>query len=460
MTAGLELAPAVAFTRAGAIDDDILDVAARARRFAREVLRPAGLRVDRRMERDHDYFPWPEVVEGARRGWLAAAIPRGWGGGGLGITAMSVAIEEMCAGDAGLANIFGAHGLGLLPVMLCGDLALAADVLGSVARAERTERPKLCAFAITEPGAGSDVEERDGLERGDVRAVARPVAGGYRVSGRKVFISNGSVADHVAVYAAVDPRDRAGSWTAVLVDRGSDGFACARVERKLGQRACPAAELVFDDVFVPAHRRIGREGDGWELTRRVLAVSRGPVGAIATGIARDAYEAALDWVRALPAERREPWMHDRLAVMAMRIRAARAAYVEAAAHCDAVLMPGRGARAVATAVGRFAAARRALEAAHADRSARAAEAWAHQVVLGATAKVVASDAAMWVTTEVLDVIPPGAGELRARAEKAFRDAKLTQIYEGTNQINARALADATWLRPAQLSRAARADRRG
>ena len=441
----LDMAPGMAWTRAGGIDRKVIDAAFRARRFARQVIAPVALDIDARMARDHDYFPWDVVRAGAREGWLSSAIPKGWGGQGASITEVSVGVEEMCAVDAGVANIFGAHGLGMLPLLLSLDVDLSARVLGHVARAELDERPIICAFAITEPGGGSDVEEAEGLSKGDVQSWAERVGGGYRLNGRKVFISNGSVADYTVFYAALDRKDPLTSWTAFVVERGLPGFRCARVEAKMGQRGCPAAEIELDDVIVPANMVVGGENQAWAQTRQVLAVSRGPVGAIAVGTARGAYECAVEWARTNPLE---PWQEDRLAEMVVRLRAGRAAYIEAANHCDQVLLPAPMVQNAAAVLGRFELGRRAVGAMVGAISKGSEEAWAHQCVLGSVAKVAGSDAAMAVTTSVLDIIPPWAGLVRKRAEKAFRDAKLTQIYEGTNQINRRSIAHETFRRPA------------
>ncbi len=443
----LDMAPGVAWTRAGGVDSELLDVAFRARRFARRAIRPVALALDRRMAVDHDYFPWDIVRAGAKEHWLTAAMPETWGGDGISIAAMSASIEEMCSGCAGIANIFGAHGLGMLPIMLAMDFDLGERVLGHVAAAERSGDPVLCAFAITEPGGGSDVQEHDGLALGDVRSYAEKVTGGYKLTGRKVFISNGSVAEYTAVFAALDRRDPRSSWTAFLVRRGTPGFSVARVENKMGQRACPAAEIELDEVFVPAEDLIGEEGGGSALSRQTLAVSRGPVGAIAVGIARDAYEATHEYLRTHANGSREPWIDDALAGMAVQIRAARATYLEAAFHIDQVVLPSRATVRVAGLIRRTPiVGPKIVDALSAGMGRGLEEAWAHQAVLGATAKIVGSDAAMAVTTAALDIIPPGAGPLRARAEKAFRDAKLTQIYEGTNEINRRAVAQESWQR--------------
>ncbi|MCC7541295.1 MAG: acyl-CoA dehydrogenase family protein [Deltaproteobacteria bacterium] len=440
------LPPGLEHTLAGPEDRALAEVALRARCFARGVLAPAALGIDRRVGDDPTYFPWEIVRAGAREGWLGAAAPRAWGGGGLGIAAVSVVMEEMSAADSGAALIFGAHGLGMLPLMLSMDIGLAARVIGEHTRAERRGEPKLCAFAITEPGGGSDVEEAEGLARFDAGITrATHVRDGYVLRGRKLFISNGNVAEHVVVFAALDARAPASSWTAFVVRRGTPGLGSPRVESKMGQRACPAAELVLEDVVVPRGMRVGAEGSGWELSRRTLAVSRGPVGAIAVGIGRGAFEVALEHVRATG--RAEAWVHDALARMIVQLRTARAAYLEAARHCDA-LLPAPAAREAVALLGR---APRSIvpPAGWLERrtdTASARSGWAHQAVLGATAKIAGSDAAMAVTTVALDLVPPGAGAARARVEKAFRDAKLTQIYEGTNQINLRAIAAESWAR--------------
>jgi len=239
------------------------------------------------------------------------------------------------------------------------------------------------------------------------------------------------------------------------VRKGDPGFSCARVERKMGQRACPAAELVFDGVPVPAELRVGAEGDGWQLTRRTLAASRGPVGAISTGIARGAVEAVAEWLddpHGGAGRADEPWVQDALARMVVAVRGARAAYLEAVHHIDEVLLPGGPTRSLLGLLQRSRRGRALVGrlVARRDADPGLAAGWSHQGVLGSTAKILGSDAAMAVTTLALDIVPPTAGEARARLEKCFRDAKLTQIYEGTNEINRRAVAHEAWGRPAEL----------
>ena len=199
------------------------------------------------------------------------------------------------------------------------------------------------ACALTEPDAGTDVEDLDLLARARISSQARPVPGGYALSGVKRFISNGSVARWLTVLMPVEPSQPLATWTCFLVDSESEGFSVSRVEHKMGQRACHAAELVFEDVFVPHNRVVARAGDGGGATLIVLAASRPPVGAIATGIARGAYERLLTWLREDPAAAgmlESQHVQLRLAHISEEIHLARQAYMDAATELDIAALGG------------------------------------------------------------------------------------------------------------------------
>ncbi|MBW8059678.1 MAG: hypothetical protein FVQ78_04955 [Solirubrobacterales bacterium] len=422
----------------------------RAREFADRHLRERALDIDRRAGEDPSYFDWDVVRAGLPHGMLGLSVPAQAGGTGGLIVHAAVVMEELCTACPGLANIFGAHALGIAPLLIDGPAHYG--VLGEITAAERRGEPLLMAMAITEPDAGTDVEDIDLLARARISSHARRVPGGYALNGVKRFISNGSVARWITVTMPVDPRRPAATWTCFLVDAASDGFSVARVEHKMGQRACPAAELVFDEVFVSDERVVGRVGDGAGATLIVLAASRPPVGAIATGIARGAYERLLRWLREDPAAQ---GMLDRqhvqlqLAGMAEEIHLARQAYMDAATEFDLAALGGvlshpllRGMGLVPASVRRRSRLRRLVTSPRARdatarflRSATSDRAITRSFGLSSLAKARGGDVAMRVTHAALEVAGLTDAPIRAELEKLWRDAKLTQIYEGTNQLN-------------------------
>lgn len=422
----------------------------RARDFADSHLRAAALEVDARAGEVPCYFDWSLVRAGGAAGMLDLLVPKAAGGAGGLAVEMSIAMEELCAACPGLANVFGAHALGIAPLLVDGPAHW--DVLRRIAAAARSEEPVLMACALTEPDAGTDVEDLDLLERARVGSRARRVPGGYALSGVKRFISNGSVARWLTVLMPVDPSRPAETWTCFLVDAESEGFSVARVEHKMGQRACPAAEIVFEDVFVPDDRVVGRVGDGAGTTLVVLAASRPPVGAIATGIARGAYERLLGWLREDPVAAGmlgRQHVQLRLAAMAEEIHLARQAYMDAAAELDAATLGSalshpllRGFGLVPPVLREAPRTRRLLTSPRARQaSARlmrrisSDRAVTRSLGLSSMAKARGGDVAMRVTHSALELVGLADAPVRAELEKLWRDAKLTQIYEGTNQLN-------------------------
>jgi butyryl-CoA dehydrogenase len=424
---------------------------ARARRFADEHVRPRALEVDRRAGEDPSWFDWDLVRAGAEYGMLSFLVPKPAGGGGGLATNAAVVMEELCAACPGIALIFGAHGLGISPLLLGGP-AQWDGVLAEIVASERSGSPVLMACAITEPDAGTDVEDPDLLRRARISSHARRVPGGFRLSGTKRFISNGSVARWITILMPTDPRRPAETWTCFLLDTRSEGFAVSRAEHKMGQRACPAAELTFDEVFVPDERVVSREGDGAPATMMVLACSRPPVGAIATGIARGAYERVLAWLEEDPAAKGLlDRQHVQLALAGMEeeIHLARQVYMDAATEIDHVALGGALSHPAVRALGHVPAGIRGL----APVRGLLASDWAHDatialmhrttneravtraIALSSMAKARGGDVAMRVTGAALELVGLRAGPVRAELEKLWRDAKLTQIYEGTNQLN-------------------------
>ncbi|MBU4195113.1 MAG: acyl-CoA dehydrogenase family protein [Actinobacteria bacterium] len=413
---------------------------------------PAALELDWRMEQDHDYFAWDLVKAGLQYRFLSLAIP-GMVEGVGGLTVMfALAMEEMCSTCAGIANIFGAHALGISPLLVSGALAQWETVLREVARKEKEGEPVLMAAAITEPSAGTDAEEPHFLAKARLSMNASKVPGGYVLNGRKCFISNGSVATYTMVACALDRERPLETWTSFLVHRDMEGFSVPRVEEKMGQRACPAAELLFEDCFVPDENVLGFEGDGMQPgTLLILAASRAPVAAIGTGIARGAYEWFLRWARRGKGGRApidEQRVQMALADMKTRVSLARWAYFNAALSFDATL--GKVLSGVPMkAIGLLPRSVRTSEGMQRVYLSRAAKRGVEGIVAAyitseevtkalansSLAKAVGGDTAMYVSSMALEMMGADQGEERVWVEKFFRDAKLTQIYEGTNQLN-------------------------
>ncbi len=371
------------------------------RQFARERLAPLVPELD--AEGHHATGAVDELIKrGCEIGLFSGFLPRKYGGTITGLAA-AVAMEELAAVDSGIATFFGSVGLGLTPIALSGDRRLFERYFPEVAEGERQGKPVLWAFSITEPEAGSDVEDTEGSRVARLGTIAVREGDEYVLNGRKVFCSLGNLAKYISVFACVGERS-IDTWTCFVVPTSTPGFSIGRVERKLGQRACPAAELVFDNVRIPVENRVGEEGQGWDLNRQTLAVSRPTVGAIGLGIARAAYDHALAYAMTRHQGGKKIVEHQltqyKLARIAMQIEMVRDLVHRASAHRPASLK------------------------------------------LSSMAKVAGSDLAVAATSEAIQIYG-GYGYMQdAPVEKLYRDAKITQIYEGTNEMNLLAAMEA------------------
>jgi alkylation response protein AidB-like acyl-CoA dehydrogenase len=429
------------------------EVRAKAREFSERYVRPAALEIERKVSADHDYFAWDLMRQACRCRFFSMIIPEAFEGVGLGVLHMAAMAEELAVGCAGVASTIGVHSAGISCGLLSLDAFILEKYIKPVAQAEKRGEPILWGGAVTEPLAGTDIWDEDFIKLGKIVTFAKKVPGGYKLTGRKRFISNGSVARFVVLAAAVDPRAVAESWTAFLVDTRTPGFSVGRVERKMGQKASPAAELVLEDVFVPDECRLGIEGRAGRYISVYLAGSRGPVGAIGVGCARRSLQSLIEWAQ--QKKTRHGRLIDQQAVqlaisrMSSEIAAARALYVASCLFCDEIFfeMIGGPAQKAALALlphgllGRPAAAR-LLQ----SKTARRATDWAlgkivpddrlaHISRLATAAKVMGSETGVRVSGEVARLMGPDALDPRWPVEKAWRDAKLTMIYEGTNQAN-------------------------
>jgi alkylation response protein AidB-like acyl-CoA dehydrogenase len=363
------------------------------RLFAREEFAPLAIRLDREPHSEEAIQEF--IKRGCEIGLFSAFLPRRYGGTLSGLTS-AMAMEELGAVCSGIASFIGAVGLGLAPVALSGDPRLHERYFPEVLEAEKSGRPALWAFSITEPEAGSDVEDSHGSKHAKLGTIAVRDGDDYVLNGRKVFCTLGNLAKYVTVFACVE-RPTIDTWTCFVVPTSSPGFRAARVEQKLGQRAAPAAEIVFDNVRVPAENRVGEEGQGWALNRQTLTISRPSVGAIGVGIARSAYEHALRY-----ALQRRQGGKNLIDHQLTRYKLGR---------LDTDIEMARS-------------------IVH-----RAASAYPPQIRLASMAKVAGSDIAVRATSEAVQLYG-GYGYMEdAPVEKLYRDAKVTQIYEGTNEMN-------------------------
>lgn len=376
----------------------------RVRAFAEQECRPLAARIDREQREAHGDLPEVRELLGraGKAGLLTDLLPAPLGSVPLLQYRHSLAwqqairVEELARVDGGLMLLLSAPALGLAPVILSGDLNIMRRVVLPAFRATQAGDPQLFAFAITEPAAGSDAEEGHGAlhQRAGVRA--HRGSGGWRLSGRKIFISGGDIARYVAVFAALEGEGYQ-SWTCFLVDARSPGFRVARTEMKMGMRASGAAELEFDECFVPDNMVVGGLRNGWGLARATLNLSRLPVAAMAVGFAQQAVDIATEYAcRETLAGR--PLLH---------YQHVQSTLADLQAETGAI---------------------RALVWRH-------AQGWTPRQDGAALCKFQATDRAQVVIEAAMDLLGSSAVRHDSGIERTFRDNRLTRIFEGTNQIN-------------------------
>ncbi|HEX9409147.1 MAG TPA: acyl-CoA dehydrogenase [Methylomirabilota bacterium] len=353
-----------------------------ARDFAEKEVRPIAEAIDREAR-----FPLATVRRMGELGLMGIAVPETWEGSGGDTVAYAVALEEVSRGCASHGAIMSVNNsLYCEPVARFGTDEQKRRFLSPFAAGK-----KLGCFSLTEPEAGSDATNQSTLARRD--------GGAYVLEGRKIFVTNGREADAVLVFAQTDRAKAHHGISAFLVDKGTPGLSVVKTEEKLGIRASDTAELLFEGCRVPLDQRLGDEGQGFKIAMTTLDGGRIGIAAQAVGIAVAAYEAALTYARerksfGVPIGQHQmvQWM---LADMATGIEAARLLTLRAASLKD------RG------------------------------EAYGPQAAM---AKLFASEMAMRVATDAVQ-IHGGYGFIKEyQVERHFRDAKITQIYEGTSQI--------------------------
>jgi alkylation response protein AidB-like acyl-CoA dehydrogenase len=364
------------------LTDDQRAIRDLARKIARERIAPHAARYD-----EAEAYPEESMRAVAEAGLYGVWVPEEYGGSAMGCLALSLVQEEIAYACAATGTNYGSTPLGGLPILRAGTAEQKKKYLPRLATGELT-----AAYSLSEPGAGSDAAS--------LRTRAERRGDRYILNGAKQWCSNGDHAGVLTVFATVDPAKRAKGVTAFLIEPGMRGFSVGKKERKMGIRASPTVALHFTDCEVPVEQRLGAEGEGFKIAMGTLDITRPATGALAVGVAQAALDAAVAYAK----ERQQfgrpiaefQGLQFMLADMAMQVHAARLMVHHAARQVDAG-MTGN------------------------TYEASMAKCWA-------------ADAAMKVATDAVQVLG-GYGYTREfPVERFFRDAKIMQIYEGTNQI--------------------------
>jgi alkylation response protein AidB-like acyl-CoA dehydrogenase len=358
----------------------ILDVV---RKLVAEKVAPRAAAIDESGE-----FPWDIQKVFAENDLLGIPFPAEYGGvGGSFLTYVKV-VEEVAKACASSSLIIAVQELGALPIIIAGSHEQKQRFIPKLASGEWTG-----AYALTEAGSGSDAA-------GSMRTRAEKRGDTYILNGTKIWITQGSVADIICVFAVTDPSKGPNGISAFVVEKGFPGFKVGKLEKKMGIRGSPTVELIFENCEVPAKNMLGEEGTGFKTAMKVLDKSRPGIAAQAVGIA----QGALDYATTYAQERiafgkpigQQQGIQFMLADMKLDVESARLLLYEAARKCD-------GSSADLTL-------------------------WA------ALAKLKAGDTAMSVTTDAVQILGGFGYSVEYPVERMMRDAKITQIYEGTQQI--------------------------
>ena len=358
------------------------ELRAKIRSFAEEEIKPLAFLMDQNNE-----FPEEAVKKLGKLGWMGIPYPKEYGGAGLDALSYAIAVEELARVDGGTGVILSAHvSLGSWPIFAYGTEEQKKKYLVPLAKGE-----KIGAFGLTETNAGSDAggTETTALDKGDY----------YLLNGGKIFITNAPKADTYVVFAVTTPDIGTRGISAFIVEKGWKGFEFGDHYDKMGIRSSSTAELIFNDVKVPKENLLGKEGEGFKIAMSTLDGGRIGIAAQALGIAQGAFEQALSYSKeriqfGKPIAAQQS-IAFKLADMATKLRCARFLIYSAAE----------------------------LKEQHAPYGMESA-----------MAKMYASDTALEVTNDALQ-IHGGSGFLKGmEVERAYRDAKITTIYEGTNEI--------------------------
>jgi alkylation response protein AidB-like acyl-CoA dehydrogenase len=353
-----------------------------AEKTAQKIVQPRAAKIDATGE-----FPRDLVEAFGRQGYLSLLLPESYGGTEGDLTSFCIVIEEIAKVCGSSSLIILAHGLGILPILLGGN-SFQKDLYFT----EISEKNSLAAFALKEPEGG--------LEASSINTMAKKEGKDYLVNGRKCFITHGSLAKFYSVFVVTQPERGAEGISAFIVEDGIPGLLFGKREEKIGMRGCVTTDVIFENCRISQKNRLGEEGEGWKIAMNTLTMSRPAIGAQAVGIAQGALDFAIHYAnerlqfgKPISSFQAIQFM---IADMATRVEAARALVYKAAAQIDEKLED--------------------IEK------------------LSAISKYFASEIAMEVTTNAVQILG-GYGYMKDYpVERMMRDAKVTQIYEEPNQI--------------------------
>ncbi|WP_412479766.1 acyl-CoA dehydrogenase family protein [Azonexus sp. IMCC34839] len=336
-------------------------------------------------------FPLAIQQKALEVGLVNISLPAEYGGAGLGCLEVALVTEQLCRACLGIGTTLCINVLAAEPILQAGNEAQKRAYFGRLAAGE------FASFALTEPGAGSDSAA--------IRTTAKRVAGGYELTGSKIWISNASLASLMVVFAKTDPAAGHKGISAFIVERDSAGLSVGEPLGKMGQRAAPTCEVFFDQVFVPEANRLGAEGEGFSIAMRTFDQSRPMVAAFGLGLTQRCVDESMAYATERKSMGKRLIDHQaiahRLADMRIRLEASRLLTYQAAWLAD------QGQR---------------------------------NTVQASIAKAFTSDAAMWAATEAIQIFGGMGYSTEYPVEKLFRDAKVLQIYEGTSEIQRNIIA--------------------
>ena len=375
------------------LTDDQLSIQAIARDFAEKRIAPVAAKFDESGE-----FPLDNIREMGQLGLMGIEVPAEYGGAGMDTISYALAMMEIGAADTAHSTIMSVNNS-----LYCNGILK----YGNEDQKKRFVTPiasgaEIGAYALTEPQSGSDAANM-------LTRAVRNDAGDWVINGKKSWITSGPVARYLVLFAITDPDKGSRGISAFIIDTRIDGFSTGKVEPKLGIRASATCEIEFNDYVCPADNLLGEEGRGFGIAMGVLDAGRIGIASQAVGLARAAYEASLEWVRERKAFGQSigsfQMIQSKIADMKCKLDAAQLLTLRAAFAKQEADKVG----------GRF-----STEA--------------------AVAKLVASEAAMWITHQAVQIHGGMGYSKEMPLERYFRDAKITEIYEGTSEIQRMVIA--------------------